>query len=503
MITCEEKTVADWKAPAQDGEILLWPDARCLIEQTQDNHRRLAAADPVRLQRIPLPEVRRQGRQWLGHDENAGILVAAGHQIELLHPGVWAKDVLINELAQRMGGSAYHFAVDTDVPKHLQLRWPGTVLPLTDDPNAQTAAWDALIEAPTPAHLKYLETTFQQAQASWPFQSMLGGFLDIMRRLGLESSNLTWVLTNAIHQLDWNLGLRYHAMLASPIWLSPAYLLFVYHVLARADSFAATYNQTLQEYRRENHIRHMGRPWPDLKATAEECEVPFWLDCLDADRRQRAKVVRRGISWHLRLANGAELELDQSADGWTAANHLARFLMAGRVRLSPRALTLTAFFRLAIVDQFVHGIGGARYDEVTDRVIARWFGIEPPRFSVTTATLWFPTALNHRRIDVHPLLVEGRRIRHNWLGEEKLRMVRRIASLPRKSEERRQLFYQMHKQLAAVVDKPVYLDWEHRLDDSWRMARQQQEIFDRELFYAIQPEPRLRELISQYRDCLR
>jgi hypothetical protein len=360
-----------------------------------------------------------------------------------------------------------------------------------------------LLEAPTPAHLKDLEAAFKQAQATWPFQSLLGDFLDIMRHLGLESSNLTWVLTNAVHQLDWNLGLRYHAMLTSPIWLSPAYLLFVYHVLARADSFATTYNQTLQEFRRENRIRHMGRPWPDLKVSANECEVPFWLDCLDTARRERARVVRHGAAWQLRLPDGEALELDASADGWTAANRLGRFLMAGRARLSPRALTLTAFFRLAIVDQFVHGIGGARYDHVTDQVIARWFGIEPPKFSVTTATLWFPMAVNHRRLDVHPLLVEGRRIHHDWLGDEKRRMVRQIAMLPRKSEQRRRLFYQMHKQLAAVVDKPLYTDWEHRLEDAWRTARQQQEIFDRELFYAIQPESRLKELISRYRDCLR
>ena len=46
------------------------------------------------------------------------------------------------------------------------------------------------------------------------------------------------------------------------------------------------------------------------------------------------------------------------------------------------------YFRLLLVDQFTHGIGGGRYDQVTDRVMAGFFEIEPPRFSVATATLF-------------------------------------------------------------------------------------------------------------------
>src|SRR5205814_1365274 len=50
--------------------------------------------------------------------------LATGHQIELYHPGVWAKDAFINALATKLNAVAYHFAIDTDAPKHLTLRWP-------------------------------------------------------------------------------------------------------------------------------------------------------------------------------------------------------------------------------------------------------------------------------------------------------------------------------------------------------------------------------------------
>ena len=48
--------------------------------------------------------------------------------------------------------------------------------------------------------------------------------------------------------------------------------------------------------------------------------------------------------------------------------------------LRPRALTLTLFARLCLGDFFIHGIGGGKYDEVTDAIIRDYFGVEPPAY---------------------------------------------------------------------------------------------------------------------------
>ena len=37
------------------------------------------------------------------------------------------------------------------------------------------------------------------------------------------------------------------------------------------------------------------------------------------------------------------------------------------IKLRTRALTTTLFARLVLSDMFLHGIGGAKYDQVTDR----------------------------------------------------------------------------------------------------------------------------------------
>src|SRR5262249_6220607 len=53
---------------------------------------------------------------------------------------------------------------------------------------------------------------------------------------------------------------------------------------------------------------------------------------------------------------------------------------------------------------FIHGIGGAKYDEVTDNIIRQYFGIEPPEYMVVSGTLRLPfpafpcTQSGHRRL---------------------------------------------------------------------------------------------------------
>src|SRR5688572_22460964 len=146
-------TYPDWKAPAEDGQVLLWPEPKEILAHMRENQARLSSAADVRLQGVPLPELRKRQRAWIGHADDAQPLIASGHQTELYHPGVWVKDVLANLAAERLAGQAYHFAVDTDSPKHLNVRWPGYTQPLTDDPNITSAEWSGLLDAPSPAHV--------------------------------------------------------------------------------------------------------------------------------------------------------------------------------------------------------------------------------------------------------------------------------------------------------------------------------------------------------------
>lgn len=492
-------TYADWKAPSQDGAAVIWPDGPELIRQARENHQRLASASQVLIQNEPLPALRTAQRAWLGHHDDERLLFATGHQTELLHPGVWIKNALIDEAAKATGGAAYHFAVDTDQPKHLTLRWPGTSVSLSDDPAMTTADWSGLLAPPTPAHLTAIEQQFRTAKQDWPFEPLLGDFLHSMKRLTMEAETLDAALVNAIHEIDWKLGLRHHAMIVSPIFQSEPYLALVHHVLSRSCEFAADYNAALAAYRQEQGITNPGRPMPDLRQDADGCEVPFWLDDLSARSRSRANVKRAGGVMVLHHGDGDDFVLDPAKPAADATAQLLAWLRRHNLRLSPRALMLTTFLRLLVADNFVHGIGGGRYDQVTDRLIAGHFRLPPPKFAVSTATLFFPTAGQQERVCLPCLQQEGHRLKHNALGERKREMVAAIAAAPRRSLERSRAFSEMRQALTTAAREPL-LKWQQRLADAKATAERQAQVFDRELFYPIQPADRLQKLIDICRE---
>ncbi|HEV8605978.1 MAG TPA: hypothetical protein VGQ99_11455 [Tepidisphaeraceae bacterium] len=488
----------EWKAPSEDGEILIWPGPGEIQKNTLENQRLLGNAHGVRLGGIPLPEIRRWLRKWIDAPVDRP-LIGAGHQVELSHPGVWAKNILIDELVKRVGGAAYQFSVDTDAPKHLVLRWPGGGRPITDDPKAATAEWAGLLDAPTPGHLQLIETELEKAAESWGFRPHALDFLHTLKRLTMEIPRLAPLLISALHEVDWGLGLRHSALAVAPLWESEGYLLCAHHLAARAGEFAADYNGVLHEYRREKGIHSPGRPWPDLVVSGDQCELPFWLDCLESGHRLRASVKLREGGAVLDCPKDEGFVFKREANGWEAAESLKKFLLAHRLRLSPRALALTMFLRLIVCDQFVHGIGGALYDEITDRVIRKRLGIDAPAFCVTTATLLFPAAVGQKRVELKPLLAAGRRMRHGALDGEKMTLVKQIEALPRRSPERSRVFYEMHTRLANEQRRPEFQAWEQKLEEARKRVVEEKDLFDRELFFAIQPEARLRELIQRYR----
>jgi hypothetical protein len=497
-MTSSPHAYPDFKAPREDGEILIWPEPQQLLAETLANQRALSSASGVLVQNVPLPELRRRQRQWIHHDD-ANPLIADAHQTELHHAGVWVKRVLSHFAAVKIGGSAAHFAVDTDAPKHLHVRWIGASEPVTDDPDLTQAHWTGALDAPSPAHLEHLQRRLNESR--FHARPAAHDFLTSLRRLAIEQPKLAPALTNAMHELDWSLNLRHHAMLASPIWHAEPFLVFAHHLIARAGQFAATYNAALADYRRERKVRSATRPMPDLATTSQPAaaEIPFWLDQLDTGDRGRLSALARDGGYLLSAPNGDALSFRPEAQGWEAAAQLGLWLRRNQLRLSPRALTLTMFLRMFVVDQFVHGIGGGQYDQITDRIIAAHFQIAPPRFSVATGTMYLPEAVGRSRVCVPCVAQEGHRLRHALLGERKRELVAQIAAAPRKSAERYATFATMHRELAsAAMNHPAIARWEQQLRDAQARETEESAIFDRELFYAMQPRERLVQMIERF-----
>jgi len=55
----------------------------------------------------------------------------------------------------------------------------------------------------------------------------------------------------------------------------------------------------------------------------------------------------------------------------------------------------------------------------------------------------------------------------------------------------------MHRRLAAESNGPAVQEWERRFLEIQRESLRQRELFDRELFFAIQPRDRLEQMIDR------
>jgi hypothetical protein len=397
-----------------------------------------------------------------------------------------------------------HLAVDTDAPKHLALRWPGFSMPITDDNASTTADWAALVSPPTPAHLEAIEQKLNAAESSFGYQPMLHEWMQAMRLAvldGLNGSDLPKAIATSSHQLDWSLGLEYTIQTLSPTLGSRAWLAFAYHVMARAGEFAEVYNGSLACYRKQEGIDSTTRPMPNLRVSNLQIEAPFWLDETSLFRRHRMMIeLRNGSLYLCRPFADDCLHLDPALDGFEAAEKLREFVLRHRLRITPRALTLTIFMRLFVTDLFVHGIGGGRYDQIADRIIQRHFNLEPPKFAVTTATMFLPQALNRERACIPCVLQKGHQLKHAVLGERKKQLVDAIATAPRKSRERAELFTQLQRELRVNRETNEQLQrWKQLLEAEKNQAIEDSVVFDREVFYAVQPRERLVEMIGRYR----
>ncbi len=162
---------------------------------------------------------------------------------------------------------------------------------------------------------------------------------------------------------------------------------FAVAIIEDLAAFHATYNECVRDYRRSHRIRSVNHPVPDLLRDGDWLEAPFWAWRTGGQRRSRLFVRPVAGGWQLRA--GAEPWPDLPRE--TAINRWRRLEREG-LKVRTRALTTTLFARLCLADLFIHGIGGGKYDELTDAIIARHFGIVPPAFLVLTGTLHLPIA---------------------------------------------------------------------------------------------------------------
>ena len=187
----------------------------------------------------------------------------------------------------------------------------------------------------------------------------------------------------------WNAGIggRLLELPLSVLCGFPEVVQFFAEILSRPFEFSQCYNSSLDEFRREQKIRNEANPFPNLRYESSYSELPFWVVDTAAGTRQIVSVRQNEFERTLETPDGLRIEI---LPGNEAASLFS--LMVSGKQLVPRGALITAALRLLFSDLFVHGTGGGRYDRYTDKLIRKWWNVEPTPFAVASASRYLFTA---------------------------------------------------------------------------------------------------------------
>jgi hypothetical protein len=164
------------------------------------------------------------------------------------------------------------------------------------------------------------------------------------------------------------------------------------------------------------------------------------------------------------LASGSRIRgYDADVEAWLEQPGEQRDFRSGVVLL-PRALLMTAILRAAVVDAFVHGLGGMTYDRAMEMWIAQWRPAPLAAMAMASATMRLPLMPADDLAALRDGALERAQLRERLLlhdpesaggatarpGPGKRSSLRVIEATPRRSLERRRAFGEMHERLAEV-----------------------------------------------------
>jgi hypothetical protein len=386
------------RAPQEDGGTLVDPPRAVVGDLVQRNEAVLDrfGAQAAETRQSLVAAALNYTRQYRDCDTAVAEspVFIAGHQPQLFHPGVWYKNFVLGELAREYGGVAVNLVIDSDAMRSAAIRVPtGTVT----NPRLETIPFDqAGGETPYEEHAILDRPFFEsfgarvcEAIENISPNAMIREFWPKAIERSRHQNNLGLAISQARHVVEGEWGSTTLELPQSRLCELPGFRRFAIQLLNDAARLRSVYNEAAAEYRSVNHIRSKAHPVPDLATYDGWTETPFWIWTVDQPRRRR--LFAQCVGGEVRLTDRESLDLSLSRSPEAAVDQLEAFERRG-IKVRTRALITTMFARLMLGDLFIHGIGGAKYDQVTDAIIRRFFEMEPPAYSTVTATLRLPVS---------------------------------------------------------------------------------------------------------------
>ena len=332
----------------------------------------------------------------------------------------------------------------------------------------------------------------------------------------VASGRLSHGLAEARHLQEASWGARLVQIPQSELCSSEAFAWFVALLLSGADRLQPIYNRCLADYRRAHRLRGKTHPMPDLAEDDGWIETPLWVWSASDPVRRGLWVRRRGGELLLSDRTQAVATLPAGTDGdRTPLADAVAELGARGVKIRTRALVTTAFLRLFLADLFIHGIGGAKYDQVTDAVCEQFLGIPLPPHATLSGTLRLPVEYDpeasgrvarDRRLLRELRFQPDRHVDFDSLAPSEASDARRLVQdklqlvnspqTPANAAQRHHAIEEVNRRLGAVV-APVREKVSYDLEQAERILRNATVLGSREYSFCLFPENHLRQFLCK------
>jgi hypothetical protein len=412
------------RVPPEHGAVLIDPPCPDIDALVESNRAAAAERAGVDCQGRPLGELaadarcelllraRRYTAAYRDVDdgvvtETNGPLLMSGHQPELFHAGVWLKNLALGSYAARHGAVGVHLLIDNDAARKTTVQVPTgsprrsslQAIPLDDPAEEMPYETRQILNR---ERFASFGPRVQSTVAPLVSESMIHDFWPLAVEAARENENLGQCLSRARHQLEGRWGYQTLELPLSHFCRTEPFLWLLADLIARGEQLHDLYNASLAAYRSAFRLRSRSHPVPDLSRRDNLLELPFWVWSAQDPTRRPLFVRRRGRRTVIcdRDAFEADLALTPGGDASAAVGQLGKLTDQG-IALRPRALMTTMFVRVLLSDLFIHGIGGAKYDQVTDLLITELFGGPAPQFLVVSGTARLD--IPHERVEIEDI----------------------------------------------------------------------------------------------------
>jgi hypothetical protein len=323
-------------------------------------------------------------------------IIQTGHSPAIIHPGVLIKHSLVNSIAKKVNGTGINMVVDNDAGNDNCLNIPdingsdSSVEKIKYHPGLRNLAFEEIRYTDPTQLLGFQESVLKSLHNS-DMKKTFDNFMNVAITLSGETLQFSDLFTFARHTFLTRFGIGNLEVPVSLISETDSFLNFFLHITANLKCFVDIYNTKLREYRKLKKISSKANPLPDLMEKGFVVEMPFWI----WEDNEPRKSLYASVADDNRISIISENKIVEHFDfdaKSRSTNNLEKLktLIGYGIKIRPKAIANTMYSRLFFSDLFVHGIGGAKYDLITDEIIREFFGVEPPEYATISASLHLP-----------------------------------------------------------------------------------------------------------------